>query len=48
MGSELPRVLPAMACVLIASAAGELVGYLAGGGSSLQRIAPVELHRDGT
>ncbi len=39
----LPSVLPAMIVLLIASAAGELIGYLFGTGDSLQKMAKFEL-----
>jgi len=42
----LPRVLPPLLLGLAVAAAGELLGYAAGPGSSGRRIVDVEFHRD--
>ena len=42
----LPRVLPALLLGLAVAAAGELLGYAAGPGSSGRRIVDVEFHRE--
>jgi hypothetical protein len=42
----LPGMLPILASSLVAHAAGELTGYLAGPGTSAARMAPYELERD--
>jgi hypothetical protein len=42
----LARALPVMLAALCAHAAGELVGYAAGSGNAVRRMAPYELHRD--
>jgi hypothetical protein len=42
----LPRVLPPLMVLLAADAAGELVGYVWGGGDVVRRMVPFEVHRE--
>jgi hypothetical protein len=42
----LPRVVPALAVGLLASAVGEVVGYLFGRGHGVERLTEYELHRE--
>jgi len=41
----LPRVLPALIVGLVASAAGEMVGYACGCGNAIERLSSLELHK---
>ncbi len=45
-GELLPRVLPALAGLLVTAAVGEAVGYALGPGDALERISELELHRE--
>jgi Glycosyl transferase family 2 len=45
-GDIIPRALPMMLSALASHAVGESVGYLAGPGRSMSRMAPYEIHRD--
>jgi len=45
-GELFPRVLPALAGLLVTSAVGEAVGYALGPGDSLAQISELELHRE--
>jgi hypothetical protein len=45
-GDILPRALPIMFATLLSHAVGESLGYVAGPGRSMSRMAPYELHRD--